>query len=331
MTAIEFVDQVLESGIKEVVGVPCSYLKHLIDEFTERGLYTPMNNEGDCVAYAAGREMSGDKVLILIQNSGITNALSPLSSLIYPYKLPIRLVIGMRGGDQDEPQHQIMPSLCGDIFDRLDIKAFGINELSEINKSDRYAICIGKNGISPGRTFTKTTPNLTDRITPENAILEIVSNLTDDDIIVASTGFNSRRLLKMFPERVNNFYMVGSMGCAPMVGAGFAMSNPDRRVVVIDGDGSLLMRPNSSMTASSLGLKNLRIYVLDNQGYESTGDQPVLHDSMARKFVDFIDDDNPDPLFIQIVSVGSGDNKDLPRVDDFESRVRNLSNSIKED
>ena len=98
----------------------------------------------------------------------------------------------------------------------------------------------------------------------EDYIKIIVEELNDDDIIVASTGYNSRILYKLFPERKNNFYMVGSMGLATSIAAGLANSNPDRKVVVIDGDGSLLMRPDSYLSVLSM-------YNFDKKGGKING------------------------------------------------------------
>jgi thiamine pyrophosphate-dependent acetolactate synthase large subunit-like protein len=70
-----------------------------------------------------------------------------------------------------------------------------------------------------------------------------------------------------------NFYLWGAMGGAAMVGLGLAMSQPRRRVVVITGDGELLMGLGSLATIGADRTPNLSIVVLDNEHYGETGMQ----------------------------------------------------------
>ena len=70
-----------------------------------------------------------------------------------------------------------------------------------------------------------------------------------------------------------NFYMWGAMGGAAMVGLGLALSQPRRRVVVMTGDGELLMGLGSLATIGAARTPNLSIVVLDNEHYGETGMQ----------------------------------------------------------
>jgi phosphonopyruvate decarboxylase len=69
--------------------------------------------------------------------------------------------------------------------------------------------------------------------------------------------------------------MVGSMGCAAGFGLGIAQAQPKRPVIVVDGDGALLMKLGTLATIGSLAPKNLHHIVLDNGAHESTGGQPT--------------------------------------------------------
>jgi thiamine pyrophosphate-dependent acetolactate synthase large subunit-like protein len=71
-----------------------------------------------------------------------------------------------------------------------------------------------------------------------------------------------------------NFYMWGGMGGAAMMGCGLALAQPQRRVVVITGDGELLMGLGSLATIGVERPSNLAIIVLDNERYGETGMQP---------------------------------------------------------
>jgi thiamine pyrophosphate-dependent acetolactate synthase large subunit-like protein len=75
--------------------------------------------------------------------------------------------------------------------------------------------------------------------------------------------------------------MLGSMGMVTPIGLGIALSTK-KDVVVIDGDGSLLMNPGTLATAAAFAPKNLTVLAIDNGAYGSTGNQPTL----ARSCVD---------------------------------------------
>ncbi len=70
-----------------------------------------------------------------------------------------------------------------------------------------------------------------------------------------------------------NFYLWGAMGGAAMIGLGLALAQPKRRVLVITGDGEMLMGLGSFATIAVECPKNLSIVVLDNQHYGETGMQ----------------------------------------------------------
>lgn len=67
----------------------------------------------------------------------------------------------------------------------------------------------------------------------------------------------------------------GCMGSASSLGLGLALGRPDRKVIVLDGDGSLLMQLGSLVTIASLGARNLYHFVFCNGTYESSGNQPI--------------------------------------------------------
>ena len=71
----------------------------------------------------------------------------------------------------------------------------------------------------------------------------------------------------------NNFYLWGAMGAAAMMGLGLALAQPQRRVVVITGDGEMLMGLGSLATIGVRSPRNLAIAVIDNELYGETGMQ----------------------------------------------------------
>src|SRR6186713_1424465 len=93
-----------------------------------------------------------------------------------------------------------------------------------------------------------------------------------DDAVIASLGHPAYDLFTA-GDRDANFYTWGSMGLASSIGLGLAMAQPDRRVIVLDGDGSLLMNLGSLATIGWVQPKNLVVIVWDNALYGTTGGQ----------------------------------------------------------
>ena len=85
----------------------------------------------------------------------------------------------------------------------------------------------------------------------------------------------------MLDDRNNQFYMVGSMGCALSIGTGIAIHKPRLKVIVADGDGALLMRTGAMATTCTCAPHNLIHILLDNEMHESTGGQRTLSDNVS--------------------------------------------------
>lgn len=96
--------------------------------------------------------------------------------------------------------------------------------------------------------------------------------LLSDEIVVANLG-NASRDLWTAAERPQNYYSLGTMGMASSIGLGLALAQPDRKVVVLDGDGSLLMNLGSLATISVMAPRNLIHVVWDNEQFQLTGGQ----------------------------------------------------------
>jgi thiamine pyrophosphate-dependent acetolactate synthase large subunit-like protein len=95
------------------------------------------------------------------------------------------------------------------------------------------------------------------------------------DLVVCCNGMIGRELFTV-QDRPSTFYMIGSMGLALSIGMGLAMAQPKRRIVVLDGDGNVLMGMNALASAGSQRPENLVHVVLDNQTHASTGGQRTI-------------------------------------------------------
>ncbi len=105
------------------------------------------------------------------------------------------------------------------------------------------------------------------------AIQRIIEAVTDE-IVVCNIGHPSQELFAI-KDRPENFYMLGSMGLASSIGLGLAMSI-ERKVIVIDGDGSVLMNLGSLATISVNRTRNYILTIIDNGAYGSTGFQDTF-------------------------------------------------------
>ncbi|MEN4007393.1 MAG: sulfopyruvate decarboxylase subunit beta [Methanobacteriaceae archaeon] len=101
--------------------------------------------------------------------------------------------------------------------------------------------------------------------------IKTIAESLEDELVICNIGFPSRELYSV-KDSNTHFYMLGSMGMASSIGLGLALSSK-RKVVVFDGDGSILMNMGTLVTIFSQNPPNMILVVLDNQCYGSTGSQ----------------------------------------------------------
>lgn len=108
-----------------------------------------------------------------------------------------------------------------------------------------------------------------------DAIRAIVQTLDGKELLISSNGMISRELITL-RDSPQNFHMIGSMGLASSIGLGLAISLPKAQIVVIEGDGNVLMNMGSIATIGHFAPGNLVQVVLDNECHDSTGGQPTV-------------------------------------------------------
>ena len=107
---------------------------------------------------------------------------------------------------------------------------------------------------------------------------EAIAKLTPhfgDALVVACNGMIGRDLWAT-GDKPTRFYMIGSMGLASSIGLGLALAQPKRRVIILDGDGNVLMNLGALPMTGVLAPPHFRHVVLDNGVYASTGNQPTI-------------------------------------------------------
>jgi phosphonopyruvate decarboxylase len=113
-------------------------------------------------------------------------------------------------------------------------------------------------------------------VTSGDAVGELLRGLTGAEVVVAANGYVSRHAFARDPEAPNRFFMIGSMGMASSIALGLALARPGLPVVVLDGDGNLLMNCGGLAQVGYHRPANWLHVVLDNGRYQSTGGQETI-------------------------------------------------------
>ena len=297
----DFVDAARSRGFSLWAGVPCSYLTAFLNRVASdsRLDYVAVANEGDAVALAAGAGLAGRRAVAMFQNSGLGNAVNPLTSLVHPHRMPLLLIVSLRGdpeGAADEPQHALMGATTTRLLELMDIRweyfprsapeaALGraVDHMERTGLA--YCFVVRKDAVAGAAApaplaSLNVAPSITQepkaaRASRREYLAALQAAAGPRDIFVSTTGYTSRELYAL-GDRPSQLYLVGAMGCASSVGLGLAIARPDVRVTVLDGDGAALMRLGAMATIGYRRPPNLLHIVLDNGMHESTGGQPTV-------------------------------------------------------
>jgi len=321
--ASDFVEAARARRFHWYAGVPCSFLSPFINYVLQDASlrYLSMANEGDAVALMAGIALAGadgapyGRGISMMQNSGLGNAVNPLTSLTWTFRLPQLLIVTWRGqpGLPDEPQHRLMGAITPELLRTMqiawelfptEVDAIGPaleRATAHMDESGLpYAFVMQKGAVAPvavalapgagtrrgprsaappvqmpRRFAAEARPSRTD------ALRQIVAHSpVATSVVLASTGYCGRELYAV-EDRPNQLYMVGSMGCVAPLALGLALARPDWKVIAVDGDGAALMRMGVFSTIGAYGPPNLLHVLLDNGIHESTGGQATVSASVS--------------------------------------------------
>jgi phosphonopyruvate decarboxylase len=295
-------DALRAAGVREFAGVPCSILDPIViaAEKDPSVSYVPASVEGEAVAIAAGAWLGGSLGAVLLQNSGLGNTVNPLASLAIPYGIPLVMIVSWRGepGREDAVHHYPMGAATPGLFELFKIPFEVLSPSSDLGavaaRACEQAVAARMPAaiVVPRGLFLKQPPPAAKDPKPrvggdtrasvfQGSTLpsraEVMPRLIESSKgvpIVSTTGYTSRDLASY--DEARHFPMQGSMGFALALGLGLTRAVPGRRVVVIDGDGALLMRLGSLATTGHLSPAGLTHIVLDNGTYASTGGQATV-------------------------------------------------------
>ena len=300
MLASILLDECRKAGIDFYTGVPDSFLKGLCDElFARFGTDSPhhivAHNEGGAIGLCAGHYLAtGKPALCYMQNSGLGNAVNPLTSLTDPqvYSVPCLLVIGWRGepGVKDEPQHIKQGAITLSLLDLLGIPYKVLSPDTSAENFHAAFSCVADTlqygrpaalVVRKGSLSSNLHPvHVNDAsLTREKAAKIILQAAGKDDCFVSTTGKLSREVFEIRETRKEDhsrdFLTVGSMGHASMIALGIAEAKPERRIWCLDGDGAVMMHLGALPLIAQRAPANFVHTVIDNGAHETVGGMPV--------------------------------------------------------
>jgi phosphonopyruvate decarboxylase len=287
------------NGVRFFAGVPDSLLLPLCAHLSETlpaQDHIITANEGSAIALVAGFYLATGSIgCVYMQNSGLGNAINPLTSLTDKdvYSIPMVLMIGWRGeiiDEQqlpDEPQHKKQGRITLELLECLDIP-FAILHAGTANVNDlvrhvvekarteaRVVALVVRRGSFRLGEEKPTTPRYP--LTREQALQALLGLLPGNAVIISTTGKVSREL---FEIRIaarqpsdRDFLTVGSMGHALQIATGIALARPEKLAVCVDGDGALIMHMGGLTTSATV--PNLLHVVMNNGTHESVGGLPT--------------------------------------------------------
>lgn len=302
LDAAAFLGAAAQAGVGFYTGVPCSFLTPLINRTaSDRALrYVGAASEGEAVAIAAGAWLAGRQTAVMCQNSGLGNAVNPLTSLNTPFRIPTLLIVTWRGqpGLKDEPQHALMGRITHDLLRVMELpqRRFPTDEAELGPALAEARAAMARTGLPFALVMehgslreealdepVRAQPRPGGRTDLEEhgmrptrlALLErVLSAIPTDVPVIVTTGKAGRELFTL-ADREQHLYQVGSMGCASPMGLGVALTT-GRRTVVLDGDGAALMKLGGLATIGAYQPRGLLHVLLDNGVHDSTGGQATV-------------------------------------------------------
>lgn len=300
ITAAQLTHIFLENQIDYFTGVPDSQLKefcnHIMQTYELGRQHVIAVNEGNAVALAAGHYLAtGHFGLVYMQNSGLGNAINPITSLTdsQVYGIPVAYLIGWRGmpGVKDEPQHKKQGQITLDLLKILEIPYFIIKKettIEEIQKvfqqsfqpllksGKSIAFVVEKEAITNDINFAVRN----DYSLTREEVIQMIAQVQDKkDITISTTGKASRELFEYRESKGDShnrdFLTVGSMGHASMIALSIS-EQVDEKVWCIDGDGALLMHTGGAAVLGARKPENFCHILINNGVHESVGGLPTV-------------------------------------------------------
>ncbi len=296
----ELITILKKAAVDFTASLPCEKIKTVLEMVEDLFFHVPLTREEEGVGICAGAALGGRRPALFVQSSGIGNMVNALLSLTQFYELPLALFVSQRGVYKEKiaaqfPMGQRLPAILAgagipfslisspadlivvaqklpEVYSGSNVHAFllspavweGSSEQRIRQLDQRPLVC-----AIPEQRREVSAPACT-----RYEIIEAVAPYISGKVVVSNLGWPSKELYAVLHQE-SNFYMLGSMGMVSPIGLGISLSSR-KEVIVIDGDGSLLMNPGVLATAAHFAPDNLTILAIDNSSYGSTGSQKTL-------------------------------------------------------
>lgn len=297
MLSEKIVRALKDAGVDFFATLPCEKAWSLNNLISANFRHIALTREEEGVGICAGAYLSGAKPAMLVQSSGIGNMINALCSLTKTYELPLLIFVSWRGVYREEIPAQVpLGQRLQKILAAIDIEYHIIETPEDTRIVSEFAAEAYADSrvhailLNPKAWGEEKAENLNSKIEIERTeghsepitlnpaltrfeILQTVKEYLNGKIVVCNLGIPCKELYQVKHQK-SNFYMLGSMGLASSIGLGIA-SFTKKNVVVIDGDGSLLMNLGALSTIAVAKPRNLTILAVDNGVHGSTGNQPT--------------------------------------------------------
>lgn len=284
-------------GVNFVTGLPCGELRGLIaaSATDDQIDHYPATNEREAIGIATGAWLGGKTPAIYMQNSGLLVASNEIGSLMIPSEVPAVLAVSWRGALGETATQHLAPGRAT----RPLMHALGIQHTTHPTKEELMSLGEARSitnlpvaVLQVREQFNDTAPlpisEQPSRYTTEvvhgdpaepssrEAMLDIVASKTPSTTaVISSTGLISRSQYAHH-DSDNQFYNAGGFGVTSSIALGVALAQPNRQVIAIEGDGSVLTNPGNLNLIGGYAPNNLVHVVLDNKAYGSCSGETTM-------------------------------------------------------
>ncbi len=295
-----------QAGINFVAAMPCDRTKTLFPLILAAFDGIEPTREEDGLGVCAGAWLAGAKPMMIIQSTGLGNMINALCSLNKASGIPIPILASFRGFYKEGIDSQIplgrhlpgilkgcdIPFTLIDEVEKLELLSYVIKDAND-NSRPHVALMSPKLWENSSCTAWQDNPPVPIQARPSGKSIFLspiphpqmtrydaissLGKLLIDQVAVCNLGIPSKELFSV-KDRPMNYYMLGSMGLVSSIGLGVCF-HTDKKVFVLEGDGSILMNPNALITIGQYQPHNLMIIALDNGAYGSTGSQKTYTQS----------------------------------------------------
>jgi len=295
----------LTFGFNFVTGLPCGELRDFIAQSSRdrEVLHFPASNEREAIGISAGAWLAGEKPVVYMQNSGLFLSSNDIGSLLIACRIPIVMVVAWRGASgETATQHLVTGAATEPLLETFEIpyshelSPKTIEQLFQQMTEQQKPVCIlkvrekfnvpiqtreeSKFMVKPERIFIEEAPGA---MMNRDMVIDLLLSQTESNTAVfSSTGLISRSVFERH-DGTNQFYNAGAFGLTSSIGLGFAISQIDRRTVILEGDGSVLANPGSLNLIGARSPNNFIHIVLDNRAYMSCSGEATCRSELIPK------------------------------------------------